>query len=39
MKEKKYAMHLVEYGQWAAFKMQIKLMRGLTKQFGKVTFE
>lgn len=34
MRQNKYARHLVEYGQWAAFKMQIKLMRGLTKQFG-----
>jgi hypothetical protein len=34
IKEKKYALHLVEYGQWAALKMQIKLMRKLTIQFG-----
>ena len=40
IKEKKYALHLIEYGQWAAFKMQIKLMRKLTVQFGhRLTLE
>jgi hypothetical protein len=28
-----------EYGRQAAFKMQIKLLRGLTKQFGRITFD
>ena len=37
--KKKYEKHLVEYGQWAAFKLQIKLLRGLTKQFGRCSFE
>jgi hypothetical protein len=39
MKEVKYKKHLAQFGMWAAIKMQIKLKRGLTKQFGRVTFE
>jgi hypothetical protein len=40
IKERKYALHLIEYGRWAAIKMQCKLKRGLTKQFGfRLTYE